>query len=113
MISKLSYQPLLRLTLTATEAIPAFKFVSINGGICTSSQKALGVSDYPVLSGEQTSVIALGTAIVQASGSINKGSVVSADASGNAKAIESGEEPLGVAITDKVGDFVEILITHS
>ncbi len=112
MISRLSYQPLLRLTITAAEAIPAHKFVSINGGLCTGSQKALGASDYPVLSGEQTSVIALGTAILQATGSISKGTLVAADATGNAKPIESGESPLGIAISDKVGDFVEVLITH-
>ncbi len=112
MISKLSYQPILRLTVTATESLPAQKFISIAGGLCTGTQKALGVSDYPVLNGEQTSVIAIGTAIVRASGTIAKGAVVSADSSGNAKAIESGETPLGIAISPKVGDFVEVLITH-
>ena len=112
MIPKLSYQPVLRLSVQANENIPAHKFVSIGGGLCTGTQKSIGVSDYPVLSGELVSVIALGTAIVRAVGTISKGATIAADSAGNAKTIGSGEEPLGIALADKVGDFVEVLITH-
>lgn len=112
MIPKISYQPVLRLSVKATESIPAYKFVNISGGLCTGTQRALGVSDYPVLNGEITSVITLGTAIVRASGNITRGAVVSSDSTGNAKLIASGEVPQGIALADKSGDFVEILITH-
>jgi len=112
MISKLSYQPLLRLTIQSTENIPAYKFVNISGGLCNGTQRAIGASDYPAGNGELISVITLGTAILRASGTITKGAVVSADSTGNAKTIATGEVPLGIAISDKVGDFVEVLITH-
>lgn len=112
MTTKLSYQPVLRLSIQANENIPAFKFINLNGGLCTSSQRALGVSDYAALSGEMISVITLGTAIVRASGNIVKGDVVSADSSGNAKQQSSGEIPQGIAISNKLGDFVEVLLIH-
>lgn len=112
MIPKLSYQPVLRLSVQAIENIPAHKFVNITGGLCTSTQKAIGVSDYPSVSGEFVSVIALGTAIVRAVGTISKGATIAADSTGNAKAIASGEVAVGIALADKVGDFVEVLITH-
>ncbi len=111
MISQLSYQPILRLTVKATESIPAHKFVNISGGLCTGNHKALGASDYSALNGELISVITLGTAILKASGAITKGAIISADATGNAKTLETGEMPLGIAISDKVGEFIEVLLT--
>lgn len=112
MISQLSYQPVLRLTVRTTESIPANKFVSISGGLCTGTQRALGASDYSALSGELISVITLGTAILKATGNIAKGALVSADANGNAKTLETGEVPLGIALSNKVGEFVEVLLIH-
>ncbi|MCX7880784.1 MAG: DUF2190 family protein [Ignavibacteria bacterium] len=106
-----TYQPILTLTIKTSDEIPANRFVGYNQGICGDNQKALGVAHTSWSAGEYASVVVLGTAIVEASGSINNGEKVTSDSQGKAKAWSSGAEVNGRALGSAVaGDLVRILL---
>ncbi|MEN6511316.1 MAG: DUF2190 family protein [Chloroherpetonaceae bacterium] len=110
--SALTYQPILRLTIKATQDLTAFHFVDFEGNICGLGAQSLGVADYDATSGENISVITLGTAIVRASESIANGEYISSDALGNAKVFETGEKICGKALGASSNGFVKILLTQ-
>ena len=95
-----SYQPVQSLTVNAAEDIPAFRFVSHLGTLCAAESRSLGVSDSDWLTGENASVITLGTAAVETSTSVNLGDDVTSDASGKAKTA-SGEMPVNGRALDQ------------
>lgn len=112
-ISALTYQPILRLTIRATQDISTYHFVSFEGAITGFGEQALGVADYDAMLGEDISIITLGTAIVRASESIENGAYVSSDTLGNAKNYIAGEKICGKAIGDSIGGFVKILLMQN
>ena len=112
-VSALTYQPVLRLTIRATQDITTYHFVNFAGSVCGFGEQSLGVSDYDAITGEDISIIALGTAIVRTSESIENGAYVSSDALGNAKNYIVGEKICGKAIGNSIGGFVKILLMQN
>jgi hypothetical protein len=112
MLTKNSYQPILRLTVRAAEDIPSYRFVDVNGHISASGAFALGVSDYPSLQGELISLIVEGTAIVGCSGNLTAGTKITSDATGKAIAAGTNDSVNGIVISNYNSDFAEILLTH-
>jgi hypothetical protein len=112
MIPTLAYQPVMRLSITANTDIPAFKFVDFSGNLCSNTIKSLGVSDFAALSGDLTSIITIGTAILQTSEAIARGGLVASDTTGNAKNWVAGDEVQGIAVAASEGNYVVVLLKH-
>ncbi|HOV92825.1 MAG TPA: DUF2190 family protein [Candidatus Kapabacteria bacterium] len=112
-ISALTYQPVLRLTVRASQDITAYHFVDFTGSICDLGEQSLGVADYDAIIGENISVITLGTAIVRAREVIENGQYVSSDELGNAKVFLAGEKICGKAIGASSNGFVKILLMQN
>jgi len=111
--SALTYQPILRLTIRAGQDITAYHFVNFEGNICDLGEQSLGVADYDAISGENISVITLGTAIVKAREDIENGQYVSSDELGNAKGFLTGEKICGKAIGTSSNGFVKVLLMQN
>lgn len=109
-INKKTYQPVQAVTIKATEDLPAFRFVSISGGLCGDAERALGVTEVDWISGEYVAVVTLGNIAVEASGAILAGSDVSSAADGKAKTATTGNPINGRAIEgcSSAGEFVKI-----
>jgi hypothetical protein len=110
MITDKTYSPVLRLTVQAAEELPAYRFVNFAGELCGAGEKALGVTDYPALSGEFVSLIVLGTAIIECSEAITAGAQISADAVGKGQVLGEGESSNGYAVTAASNDFATIIL---
>lgn len=106
-----TYQPVQSLTVKAESDLPAFRFVSYNGQLCGDNQKSLGVTLGNWSNGAYSSVIVLGTAIVEASANINAGDKVASDLEGKAKVATTGSEINGRALNSaSAGEYVKILL---
>lgn len=109
MITDKTYSPVLRLTIQAAESLPAYRFVNFTGNLCTEGEKALGVTDYPALSGELVSLIVLGSAILECDGVVSTGDKITASSLGKVKLLETGVEN-GYAISGNSGDYATIIL---
>lgn len=106
-----TFQPTLTLTIKATMDLPAYRFVDYQGKLCDDNQKALGVCVGKWTSGSHAGIIVLGTAIVEAGGTINAGDKVASDAYGRAKVATTGGEVNGRALNSaNIGEFVRVLL---
>lgn len=106
-----TYQPIQAVTVKATEDLPAFRFISHLGSICAENQKALGVSDVNWLKDEYSSVVTLGTIVVETTTSISIGSAVATSTDGKAKPATSETEINGRALDSCTGaGFIKISI---
>lgn len=110
MITDKTYSPVLRLTVQAAEELPAYRFVNYAGELCGAGEKALGITDYPALSGEFVSLIVLGTAIIECSEAITGGAQISSDAVGKGQILGEGETSNGYAIADSSNGFTTIIL---
>lgn len=68
----------------ATEDIPVYRFVALDGSLCGAGEKALGVSGLDIPSGKVGPVDMLGILIVEAGGTVTAGGEVESDSSGRA-----------------------------
>jgi len=109
-INKKTYQPVQAVTVKATEDLPAFRFVSVSGGLCGDAERALGVTETDWINGEYAAVVTLGNISVEASGAIPAGSDVTSDTDGKAKLATTGNPVNGRAIEgcSSAGEFVKI-----
>jgi hypothetical protein len=104
-----SYQPVQSLTVKANEDLPAFRFVSHLGTLCSSGSRALGVTEVDWLSNQYSAVVSLGTIAIETSTTINAGADVASDAFGKAKTAESGDAVNGRALDSVTGaGFIRI-----
>lgn len=103
MISTLTYNSALTISVKASQDIPKFRFVDYFGNLCGAGDRALGVSSIETASGRQISLEILGTILVESGGVINKGDAVSSDAEGKAKLAEAGETVNGYALSSSSG----------
>ena len=108
-------RPLLTLPVTAAAVITAKYFVTAAGAVCGDGAKALGVSLFNTDTGNEISVVTLGTAIVIAGAGITVGDDVASDAAGKAVTAATGDVVLGRALeTAAAGeDEIEVLLTPS
>lgn len=110
MITDKTYSPVLRLTVQAAEELPAYRFVNYAGELCGAGEKALGITDYPALSGEFVSLIVLGTAIIECSEAITGGTQISSDSVGKGQILGEGETSNGYAIADSSNGYTTIIL---
>ncbi len=110
-IKALSYQPAQLLSIKAQEDLPSKRFVSPNGYLTDSGLSSIGVTELNWTKGSISSVISLGTAIVECTEVIAIADKISAAADGKAKKFESGDEILGIALSAGTnGGLVKIKI---
>lgn len=83
------------LTIKATAAVTAKRFIGYNGQHCAANAKAVGVSAFDAASGEPITVYGAGNIVpVTAGGAISAGAYVASDANGKAVAAS----PLSVSV---------------
>ena len=104
---------LLTLTLVATAALTAERFVSPTGGVAAAAGNTWGVAKSDGAIGEHVPVEALGTAVVTAGGAIAAGALVEVGAAGKAVTRTAGiavgrAAPGATAAAD--GDRIEIFL---
>lgn len=106
-----TYQPVQVLTIKATADIPAKRFVNFAGKTCGANQKSFGVSLSNYNNGSYVSVVVLGTAIVEAGGTITTGDNLTSDSLGRAIVASAGTEINGRALNSaETGEFVRVLL---
>lgn len=112
-INNLTYNPLLTITVSAGEALPANRFVDYSGNLCSAAEAALGATEIAWNSGDTASIIAQGIAIIETADDFYKGDEVCTGTGGKAVA-QSGSDPVaGRALDDaSSGDYLCVLLTH-
>lgn len=109
--------PLLTLTVTASGAVTAHRFVGFTGAqLAAAGAKAMGVATTDAIVGDDLAVDVVGTSVVEAGGAFSVGDDIVADASGRAivNPALGGEVVLGQALEDSggAGEFVELLLAR-
>lgn len=112
-INNLTNNPLLTLTVTASDDLPTNRFVDYAGGLCAANGAALGATELAWLSGESASVIVQGIAILETEDALFAGDDVCVGTDGKA-AGQGGSFPvMGRAMQDAAADdFVRVLLIH-
>lgn len=103
--------PLLTLTVPATGAIAANRFVTPAGAQAGADANTLGVSRAAALSGENTPVDALGTTIIESGAAFALGATLKSDANGKAITWVTSGAKVAIALqaAGAAGEFVEIM----
>ena len=106
-----NYQPAQLISIKANEDLPAKRFISPSGNLCQAGLIAIGVTEINWLKGNNTSIISLGTALVESVELIAVGDKVASATEGKAKKHVGTEEILGIALgAGKSGGLVKIKI---
>ncbi len=108
----MQFKPLLPLTMTASGAVTAERFVTSAGAQITSAgAAAVGVSRNTAADTALMTVDTLGTAIIEAGGNISKGAAVKSGTDGRALTYDSGTKA-GIALqaSTGAGQRIEILV---
>ena len=104
-----TYNPLLSLTIKAQSDLPHSRFIGFDGNPCAEGAPALGVTEIAWNSGQYAQVIAVGTAVVEASGTIVAGDSITSDTNGTARKAVTDDAVNGRAINAaESGGFVTI-----
>ncbi len=110
-VNNKTYQPLQAISIRAKEDLPAFRFISHLGTICTDGAKSLGITEVDWLKDEMASVITLGTMPIETITSINIGDNVTSTNDGKARKANSNEQINGRALDSTDGSgYIRILI---
>lgn len=106
---------LLALTVTATAALTAHRFVTSAGAVPSAGAAALGVSRSDAAQGDRAPVDVIGTAIVEAGEAISAGAYIAVGSNGKAAVYEDGDVCVGQALEAASGDGVrfEMLLIQS
>ncbi|MBF0610365.1 MAG: DUF2190 family protein [Magnetococcales bacterium] len=103
--------PVMALTVTASSAVAAGRFVTVAGGQAGAGVNTLGVARFAAASGELLTVDVLGTAIVEAGAAISLGAAVETDANGKAVTLDAGPAVGRVLqAASGAGSFVEMVL---
>lgn len=96
---------------TASGALVGKRFVGVSGAQAGAGEQPQGVALFDTDDGREASVIALGTAIVEAGAAVAAGAFVESDANGKAIAHKNGY-PAGLALEAAAqdGDEIEVLV---
>jgi hypothetical protein len=112
MKTKCTFTPILQISKKVSQDIVPYRFVNYAGQLASTGEKALGVSEDTWLSASTASLVAIGTAVLETSGTVAIGNKISADTNGKAKVTSSTEEVNGYAITGCTGaGMISILLT--
>lgn len=110
-----SFSPILTLTVAATAAITANRFITSGGAVPAADANALGVARSGGVSGDKIPVDVLGTAVVESGAAVTINSAVKTDASGRAINWVTSGQRLGVALeaASAAGQFIEVLLFNN
>lgn len=101
--------PVLTLSVLATGAIAARRFVTATGAQAGAGANALGVSEYSGVADEMIPVTVLGTSIVEAGAAFAAGAALQSDADGKAITKDAGATlARALQAAAQAGDFVEV-----
>ncbi len=110
-LSNKTYAPVLSITIKASQNLPAYRFVSYNGGLCGEGDKALGVTDVYCPAGESGSVTVMGVVLVEAGANISVGDDVASGVNGKVVAGSSNDFINGGALDNgSSGDLIRVLL---
>lgn len=104
---------LLALTVLASGAVSARRFVTPTGAQAGAAANTLGVARTDAADGEAFPVDIAGTTVVEAGGPIAAGSAVQTDAQGRAVVHDAGPKVARLAPRESAGaagDFVEVIL---
>ncbi|MDP2805504.1 MAG: DUF2190 family protein [Gallionellaceae bacterium] len=104
---------LLVLTMTASAAINANRFVTPAAALAGAGVNAQGVSDTDAAIGDKLAVHVLGTAIVEAGAAIAAGALIETDATGRAITKNAGVTVARLApgeVATAAGQFIEVVL---
>lgn len=96
---------LLTLSILAAASLTANRFVTVSGAVCGAGGDALGVARSDASSGAYVPVDVVGTAVVEAGGTIAAGQYVQSDASGKAVAATASAIKTAVIAGGSAGDL--------
>ena len=108
----MQFSPLLPITMTASGAVTAERFVTSAGAqITVAGTAAIGVSRNTAADTAKMTVDTIGTAIIEAGGAITAGAAVKAGADGRALAYDTGTKA-GIALqaATAAGQRIEIFV---
>jgi len=104
--------PVLAISVDATEDLTAHRFVGFSGGVCDFDAKALGVVDLNWVSGDKVAVTVLGVMPVEAGEAIDIGAEVASDGTGKAvnATLDSKVNAYALEAATAAGDFIRVLL---
>lgn len=105
--------PILTLSVTATAALTADRFVTPAGAVPAAGTTCLGVGRSTVAIGARQPVDVLGTSVVETGAAIAANALVEADASGRAVTFNAGTVLARLApgeVATAAGQFVEVIL---
>lgn len=108
-----NYVDILTLGIDATAAITEYRFVGLAGAHAGYGRAILGSSCFDAAVGERCTVIAQGTAAIEAGGAIASGATVQSDADGKAITLVNGESAGRLApgaSASGAGEIVEVIL---
>lgn len=101
---------LLTLTVTASATVAAARFVTQDGAYPAAAAKGHGVTRSSGVSGDLIPVDVLGTAIVEAGGTVAKGAALELDATGRVVTKSAGVAVAQALEAGVVGGQIEVLL---
>jgi hypothetical protein len=103
--------PVFKLSIKASAAVAARRFVTHAGAQAGAGANAAGVSEYAAASGEMFPAVALGTAVVEAGAAFAAGAALQADADGRAITKDAGAAVArALQAAGAAGDLVEVFL---
>ncbi len=104
--------PLLTLTIAASGAIAASRFVTPAGAQAGADANTLGVSRNAAADAEKFSIDVLGTAVVEAGAAIAVGATLKSDANGKAItwAVSGAKVAIALEAAGGAGEFIEAML---
>ncbi len=106
MLNKVTYQPLLKITVQADELLPEFRFVDFSGKVCGDGEKSFGSVEKTWREGSFASIITLGSVPIETSQTVAAGDALTSDAHGKAKPAGEGDAINGRALETCVGSGI-------
>lgn len=112
-VNNLTYNPLLTITKTAGEDLPANRFVGYDGNLCAANEVALGTTELAWSNGEKASIIVEGIVILESASTFFAGDDVCTGADGKAVAQAGSNPVVGKALSNaSSGGYVQVLLIH-
>lgn len=106
----MQYRPAQIISIRAGANLSAHRFVTASGNVPAAGASTLGVTLSAAQAGDQTPIVTLGTAVVEAAAAIAVGDPIATDAAGQAVVHTSGNK-VAVALTSgRSGDLVEVFL---
>lgn len=106
----MQYRPVQVISIRAGATLLAHRFVTASGNVPAAGASTLGVTLSPAQAGNQTPIVTIGTAVVEAAAAIAVGDPIATDAAGRAVVHSSGSK-VAVALTaGQSGDLIEVFL---